>query len=130
MSKSHRSNVPALVLLALPVMFFTLPAWANSSAADLPAVTVRFHDLNLQNPEGVLGLYARIRTAAVAVCSSSEDSQSGDHWYRMRRETCINHAVANAVRSVHNGKLNAYHWQRIRGWRHASGEITLADGAK
>ena len=33
-------------------------------------------------------------------------------------DECFNHAVADAVNHVHNGSLSAYHWQRIRGWKH------------
>jgi hypothetical protein len=31
---------------------------------------------------------------------------------------CVNHAVANAVNAVHSAPLSAYHWQRIRSWKH------------
>ena len=88
-------------------------AAANDEAA--PSVTVRYHDLNLNSPEGIASLYGRIRGAADEACHSlkSRELERESFW-----NECFNHAVANAVKAVHNAPLSAYHWQRIRGWKH------------
>jgi len=88
-------------------------AAANDEAA--PSVTVRYHDLNLNSPQGVASLYGRIRGAAEQVCRSME---SRDLTRKAEWQQCFNHAVADAVRTVNNAPLSAYHWQRIRGWKH------------
>ena len=79
------------------------------------SVTVRYHDLNLNSPEGVASLYGRIRFAAQQVCRTLE---SRDLVRKSQSQDCFNHAVANAVKAVHSEPLSAYHWQRIRGWKH------------
>ncbi len=127
MPQSHRSLARAFAVLALPVMFFTGPAEADSSAADSPSVTVRYHDLNLDSSRDVVSLYARIHVAAAAVCTLSENDQPGKLAFITERDKCINHAVAKAVRSVGNDNLSTYHWQQIRGWNHWSGDIRVAE---
>jgi UrcA family protein len=79
------------------------------------SVTVRYHDLNLNSPEGVASLYGRIQRAADQVCHSlkSRELERESFW-----NDCFNHAVANAVHTVNNAPLSAYHWQRIRSWKH------------
>ena len=129
MRQSHRSLVRAFAVLALPVMFLTGPAEADSAAADSPSVTVRYHDLNLDSSRDVVSLYSRIHAAAVAVCTLSEDDQPAKLAFITERDKCINHAVARAVRSVRNDNLSTYHWQQIRGWNHWSGDIRLAERA-
>jgi UrcA family protein len=116
---SHRSIVSTVAVVALAgvtSLLRTEPAAAAVSAEDAPpSVTVRYHDLNLNSPEGVARLYGRIRVAAGEVCHSLESRELGREalW-----NDCYNHAVANAVKAVHNRTLSAYHWQRIRGWKH------------
>jgi hypothetical protein len=52
-------------------------------------------------------------SAATEVCSPLESTILARE--RIWRD-CFSHAVANAVHSVHNEALSAYHWERIR-WR-------------
>ena len=126
MFKSHRSVVRAFAMLTLPMIFLIRPAQAITTTAEYPSVTVRYHDLNLANQEGVVSLYSRIHTAAATVCTLPDDTQSGNRAFWGERQVCINHAVALAVRSVHNDNLSAYHWTQIRGWKHWSDETILA----
>jgi UrcA family protein len=91
-----------------------LSAAADSDDTAL-SVTVRYHDLNLNSPEGIASLYGRIRGAADQVCRSLE---SRELERKAMWNDCVNHAVADAVHAVNNRTLSAYHWQRIRGWRH------------
>jgi UrcA family protein len=118
---SHRIRVhtaAVLMLTAVPTLLLTGIATAAASGEAAPSVTVRYHDLNLNNPEGIAALYGRIRGAAGDVCRPLESRELArtSLW-----NACFNHAVADAVKAVHNRTLSAYHWQRIRGWQH--GEI-------
>lgn len=118
MSTSHRTNTRALaafVLAAAPTLLFSEFATAAVGGDAAPSVTVRYHDLNLGSPEGVASLYGRIRGSAAAVCRSLE---SRELTRKALWNDCVSHAVANAVNAVHNRPLSAYHWQRIRGWKH------------
>ena len=117
MSTSHRTNVRALavfVLAAVPSLFFSELATAAVGGEAAPSMIVRYHDLNLGNPEGVASLYGRIRGSAAAVCRSLESRELARE---ARWNDCVSRAVANAVNAVHNRGLSAYHWQRITGGR-------------
>ncbi len=46
------------------------------------------------------------------------------HWTAWNE--CFYHAIATAVQSVHNDKLSAYHWQRIRGWGYREADVPAA----
>jgi UrcA family protein len=115
---SHRSIVRTVAMIMFAgvssLLLTELSAAAVSDDA-APSVTVRFHDLNLNSPEGVASLYARIRGAAEQVCRTLE---SRDLMRKSQSQDCFNHAVADAVKAVHSAPLSAYHWQRIRGWKH------------
>ena len=118
MPMSYRSivrTVAMVVFAGVPPLLLTGLATAAVSDDAAPSVTVRYHDLNLNDPEGVAILYGRIRRAADEVCHSLDgrDLMRESFW-----SECFNHAVAKAVNTVHNTSLSAYHWQRIRGWKH------------
>ncbi len=117
MSKSHRVIVRMAALLGLPALFME-PVFAAIAVEEPPSVTVRYHDLNLNNPEGIATLYKRIHTAAIEVCKPEEGPQLVNRLFWTAWNNCFSHAVANAVKAVHNEKLTAYHWERIRGWKH------------
>jgi len=115
---SHRSIVRTVAMIMFAGVSSLLLTGLSAAAVDDDAalsVTVRYHDLNLNSPEGVASLYGRIRGAAQQVCRTLE---SRDLMRKSESQTCFNHAVANAVNAVHSAPLSAYHWQRIRGWKH------------
>jgi UrcA family protein len=114
MSKS-RLIIRMAALLALPALFIAESAVAVEAP---PSVTVRYYDLNLDNAEGVASLYRRIHQAAIEVCKPTEGPQVVNRIFWTAWNECVNHAIANAVKAVHNEKLRAYHWERIRGWKH------------
>jgi UrcA family protein len=117
MTISHRTRVrtaAVLMLTAATSLLFTGLATAAVSGEDAPSVTVRYHDLNLNSPEGIGTLYGRIRGAAGEVCRPLEGRELAR---KSLWNQCFNHAVADAVKAVHNRTLSAYHWQRIRGWK-------------
>jgi UrcA family protein len=106
-----------LAVLALPSALWVADAAAAVSAQDPSSVTVRYHDFNLNSSEGITGLYQWIRGAAREVCRSFEGRELER---QVQRNDCFAHAVANAVRAVHNDALSAYHWQQVR--RHRTHE--------
>ena len=115
---SHRSIVRTVAMImfaGVSSLLLTEPSAAAVNDDAEPSVTVRYHDLNLNSPEGVASLYGRIRRAADQVCHSlqSRELTREPYW-----NDCVNHAVANAVKAVHSEPLSAYHWQRIRSWKH------------
>jgi UrcA family protein len=106
-----------LALLVMPTLLIAESGVAATRVDEAPSVTVRYHDLNLNNREGVANLYERIHAAAVVVCKSEEGPQLVNRVFWSEWNACVNHAVANAVHTVHNENLSAYHWERTRGWK-------------
>jgi UrcA family protein len=104
-----------IALLVIPLLIAESAIAAAS--VEMPSITVRYHDLDLNGPAGVASLYERIHAAAVEVCKPAEGPQPVNRAFPTDWDTCVNHAVALAVRAVHNEKLSAYHWERIRGWK-------------
>ncbi len=113
----HKSNLRVLALLVIPALLIAQSSVAAARVDDTRSVTVRYHDLNLNSPEGVANLYERIYAAAVVVCKSTEGPQFVNRVFWSEWNACINHAVAKAVDTVHNERLSAYHWERSRGWK-------------
>jgi UrcA family protein len=117
MLNSHRLIVRTFAMVVFTGVSSLLLTELSVAADDDAAlsVTVRYHDLNLNSPEGIASLYGRIQRAADQVCQSlkSRELERESFW-----NDCVNHAVAKAVRTVNNAPLSAYHWQRIRGPKH------------
>jgi UrcA family protein len=114
MLPSHKFKIPVITLLVVSALLVAESAMAAARVDDAPSVTVQYHDLNLNNPEGIATLYTRIHTAALEVCKPEEGPQ---YLHRVLWSECVAHAVAGAVQTVHNERLSAYHWERMRGWR-------------
>lgn len=115
MFKSHGIIVRMAALLVLPALFGVEPALAGVPTLEAPSVRVQYDDLNLNNPKGVASLYHRIRDAAAEVCKSAEGPQLVNRLFWHEWNDCFDHAISNAVQTVHNENLSAYHWERIRG---------------
>ena len=100
---------------------------AANNAGEARSVTLKYHTTDLDTPEGVATFYRRIRGAAADVCGPLESRELAREqiW-----KDCLSHAVANAVHSVHNEALSAYHWERIRGWKQPNTEAPMSLAAK
>ena len=72
--------------------------------AGAPVVTVRYTDLNLATEAGTGALYARLVSAARAVCGEPDIRDLAGI---AAARVCEQQAVANAVRDVHNPRLSA-----------------------
>jgi UrcA family protein len=123
----HKINSCLFALLVIPSLLIAESGMAVARGDEAPSVTVRYHDLNLDSQKGVADLYERIRAAAVVVCKSTEGPQLVNRVFWSEWNACINHAVANAVHTVHNEKLTAYHWERSRGWKLRSVATLMSD---
>ena len=123
----HKINLRLFALLVMPTLLIAESGMAVARGDEAPSVTVRYHDLNLDSQKGVADLYERIHAAAVVVCKSAEGPQLVNRVFWSEWNDCINHAVANAVHTVHNEKLSAYHWERSRGWKLRSVATLMSD---
>jgi UrcA family protein len=114
-----------MVAVALFTVLMTSPELARAAAREVGplSVTVQYHSTELTTPQGVAGLYRRIRAAASAVCDPFYGAPLED---KLRWNECFNHAVANAVASIQNESLSAYHWRQIRGWKRLDAPTSLA----
>src|SRR4029077_5731966 len=73
----------------------------------ISSLTVRFDDLNTSTQAGVSALYARVRTAASAVCRSG-----GGDWYpgmRWESESCYRATLDRAVARLNIATLTSLH---------------------
>jgi UrcA family protein len=123
----HKINLRLFALLVIPTLLIAESGMAVARGDEAPSVTVRYHDLNLDSQKGVADLYERIHAAAVVVCKSAEGPQLVNRVFWSEWNACINHAVANAVHTVHNERLSAYHWERSRGWKLRSVATLMSD---
>lgn len=100
-------QVTTAAIVGMLVSGFALPAGA-ADGTEGRSITVKFADLNVSSPEGAAALYARIRSAAKAVCS---DSSSSDYPFRPGFGTCVHKAIADAVTKVNRMELYAVYNQ-------------------
>ena len=91
---------PMLTVIAACLAIGTL----GTARAAEPSVKVSYQDLNLSTEQGSQALYARIASAARAVCAA-EDIR--DLRARPAIEACREQAIARAVHSVDSPRLAA-----------------------
>jgi UrcA family protein len=104
-------HIVAVVLIAAIMVSPIEPAKAAILRAQA-SVTVRFHSSDLDTPQGVAGLYRRIRAAAETVCGEPDDALLLD---KLLWNQCVDQAVAGAVTRVHSDSLSAYQEYQVRG---------------
>lgn len=98
------------VASAFAMLAATTTSFAASPNTDVPSVTVRFDDLNLETTAGVNALYRRISNAARDVCP---DAYSRDLLTVTASERCQAAAVSRAVQQLNNPKLALLHASRV-----------------
>jgi UrcA family protein len=84
---------------------------AVQASAQMPDVTVKYADLDLNTAQGASALYSRIKHAAEEVCPGA-DSLSIP--LRLAARSCRQTVVAHAVASVSSPKLAAVYADRTR----------------
>jgi UrcA family protein len=100
------SNIKTRIPLAVAAAMLLTCMWGASSAiADeqVRSETVKFHDLNVDTPDGVRALYGRIHAAAKRVCSESDPA------LREAAGFCERKAEANAIGKLNLSQLTAYY---------------------
>lgn len=119
--------VAAAGLVMLTHAGLATPLHAAEAHSDAMSVVVPYRSADLNAPTGIAVLYGRIRAAATVVCSPLEDEgfERKQIW-----SDCFSHAVADAVRAVHNNDLRIYHWRRIRGWKQLPIEAPISLAAE
>jgi UrcA family protein len=85
---------------------FGVNAQAVGSVVELPSITVRYADLNLNTVAGVEALYARLRTAARSVCHVGERRALVE---AMASKDCYRDVLAAAVTNANLPTLTALH---------------------
>lgn len=93
--------------LAQPPAGAAQPATAFHETAH---VTVRYDDLDLGRPAGVVQLYRRLQKAAEMACGPSQ--RSGSRIVEAAWKACTAQTLAAAVASVDRPLLTTYHVQR------------------
>jgi UrcA family protein len=113
MAPLYRIRLTAMLLA--PMLLAGASAIAVSRSDQAPSVTVQYHDLNLNDAEDIARLYERIHLAALDVCKPAQGPGHQDVESWIEWDLCVRNAMAKAVKTVHNGKLSAYRWERIYG---------------
>ena len=107
MFKTIAKYAPAVAAFGLLTIASSgLSAQEVERGSVIPAVTVRYDDLNLNTSAGVDALYARLRTAARTAC----DVRGGRPLAEiMAARACYQDALGTAVDNVRSQPLSALH---------------------
>lgn len=109
----RRSTAALAALTACLLLGAAGAAHAVQPADAAPTVRVAYGDLNLASEQGNSTLYARIVSAARAVCGIG-DVDIRDLRGLATARACESHAIAQAVSDVHSAKLAAIYSARLR----------------
>jgi UrcA family protein len=107
MSCKPKIWINAAVLLLAAVWQYGAFASTPPAEEDFRRITVRFDDLNLEQPRGVAALYRRLRLAAEQACG--EPQRPGEAIISAEWRTCVAQALERAVVTVDRPALTAYH---------------------
>ncbi len=107
------SNVIRTILVTAVVTVMAIPAIAGATPsfneADRAAVRVSYADLNLSNAAGLATLYARLKSASLAVCGSRSLIKAGSLEQLAKNKRCYEGALSKAVARIDNDKLSELH---------------------
>jgi UrcA family protein len=104
------------------VCFAAAPgAHADGTLADVPAIKVKYSDLNLDTQAGAAVLYKRIRYAAHQVCGDV-DLRELERF--AQAQACIDRAVSSSVKAVRSPMLTSEYNAHIGAGQK---QINLAD---
>ncbi|MGB6309049.1 MAG: UrcA family protein [Steroidobacteraceae bacterium] len=112
MSRKPRIWINAAVLLLAGAWQCGALASTRPAGDDAGGITVRFGDLNLEQPRGVTVLYRRLTRAAEHVCGEPE--RPGEAILSADWRACVAQAVERAVVTVDRPALTAYHREHTR----------------
>lgn len=101
-SPRFRGLIATAIFSALASSF--APVGAAADSTDAPTTIVKYGDLNVSTSQGMTALYERIRAAAETVCRPLDGRDLSS---KMRKDGCINKAIADAVTKVDQPELFA-----------------------
>jgi len=109
MSRKASILSAAAVLILSEAWQCAVPAAASPSlpGGNVDHITIRFYDLNLDQPAGVATLYRRIKFAAQEVCG--DPKPPGTVVVSSRWRDCVAASVDRAVVAVDRPSVTAYH---------------------
>jgi UrcA family protein len=105
------TNTKGKILSACTAAVISLTCIFLVGLALIPKETVKFQDLNVNNPAGAAALYQRLHAAARHVCFAEWDK---DPIKAQRAETCANEAESRAVSQLNVAELTAYYQIKSR----------------
>jgi UrcA family protein len=106
MLKAIATLAPAVAALGALISGSVGMAAETQSRADIPSVTVRYTDLDLNTPAGVEALYGRLRAASRAVCNVDERRPLAEV---MAAKSCYLQVLGAAVDDAKLPTLTALH---------------------
>jgi len=106
MFKDIARYAPAVAALGALISSSVGVAAETESRVDIPSVTVRYADLDLNTPAGVGVLYSRLRAAARAVCNVDERRPLVE---TMAAKRCYDQVLGTAVDDARLPTLTALH---------------------
>jgi UrcA family protein len=109
MSSAFIKLLPVAAALAISGL-----AQATTITRDVPRVTVKYGDLDLDSIDGITRLHARLSGASRQVCSKLDSRVLG---LRDDYERCVSDALRRGVADVDNDKLTTYHHRGRSGRR-------------
>jgi UrcA family protein len=105
MSSNIKTGKHNLVGCATAMALACVLAAFNAQAGDSLSETVKFSDLNLNNPAGVEALYGRIHAAASRVCRQPAGELSAER-------SCMTKAEGDAIAKVNVPQLTAFYQKK------------------
>ena len=107
------SNSIRTILVTAVVTVMAIPAIAGAkpfiNEYDRAAVRVSYADLDLSNEAGLATLYARLKSASLAVCGSRSLIKAGSLEQLAKNKRCYEGALSKAVARIDNDKLSDLH---------------------
>jgi UrcA family protein len=108
-----RASAALTALTACLLVGVAASAHATTADDSAPSVTVSYRDLNLATDQGTKALYARIVSAARAVCGADE-VDIRDLGALSSERSCERQAIEHAVSDVHSARQAALYVARPR----------------
>ena len=101
------SSARVVAIAALGAATLSLFSVSASAQAPIPHQQVNFGDLDLSKSRDTERLYSRLRSASSAVCSDFANYRSNR--MRDRHAACIDRALSDAIETIGNPSLAAFH---------------------
>jgi UrcA family protein len=108
----NKSKLFKSCLTAIVVVAFGAPAVASvgdSDELDSVSISVSYADLNLQNEEGAVALYRRLKQASKRACDFRGLNIAGSVSQMLKSRQCYISALTGAVEQMDNDLVTSLH---------------------